>query len=292
MWSSWPWVRKIALSLRVLHDVAEVRDDQVDTEVLRVREHQPHVDGDRRVAVLVEHHVLADLAEAAKRDDAQLSAAIAGPCSSAGIRAKSCFITSRSEPFRSAAAGWYIGITATPSTHLGWPWICADPLAREPAGHREPAQRRDHARADEFDLPSRKSRQAAISSGCGSRLPGGGTSPRWSRTHPPGSDRCSPGARRGTGPSARRTAGPAHPRAAPGASPMNIRSQGAGRSPGRCGCACGRAGTSDSRRSPHRGRWLARHLVERAQAAGADRCSHASRLRPWRFHAAGRVIAR
>ena len=49
--------------------VREVREDQVDAEVLVAREREPGVDDDRIVAVLVDGHVLADLAEAAERND-------------------------------------------------------------------------------------------------------------------------------------------------------------------------------------------------------------------------------
>ena len=54
----------------VVQDVLEVRDHEVDAEHLLLGEHQPHVDGDRLVVVLVEHHVAPDLAEAAERDHA------------------------------------------------------------------------------------------------------------------------------------------------------------------------------------------------------------------------------
>jgi len=50
-------------------EVAEVRQDQVDAEVLVARERDAGVDDDPLVAELVDGHVLADLAEAAERDD-------------------------------------------------------------------------------------------------------------------------------------------------------------------------------------------------------------------------------
>ena len=72
MWSSWPWVMKMALNLsRLLLDVADVRDDEVDAEHLLFGEHEAGVDGDHVVAVLEQHHVLADLAETAEGDDAK-----------------------------------------------------------------------------------------------------------------------------------------------------------------------------------------------------------------------------
>ena len=49
--------------------VAEVGQDEVDAEVLVAREREPGVDDDDLAAVLVDGHVLADLAEAAERDD-------------------------------------------------------------------------------------------------------------------------------------------------------------------------------------------------------------------------------
>src|SRR5581483_634403 len=57
--------------LPVVDDVAHVRDHQVDPEHVLGREHEPAVDGDDVVAVLEEHHVLADLAETAEGDHAQ-----------------------------------------------------------------------------------------------------------------------------------------------------------------------------------------------------------------------------
>ena len=54
--------------LAVLLDVANVRDHEVDAEHLLVREHEARVDGDHVVAVLEQHHVLADLTETAEGD--------------------------------------------------------------------------------------------------------------------------------------------------------------------------------------------------------------------------------
>ena len=50
--------------------VAEVRQDHVDTEVLVARERHAGVDDDQLVAELVDGHVLPDLAEPAERDHA------------------------------------------------------------------------------------------------------------------------------------------------------------------------------------------------------------------------------
>ena len=55
-------------------EVADVRQDEVDAEVLVAREGQPGVDDHDVVAVLVDGHVLADLAEAAERNDAKAHA--------------------------------------------------------------------------------------------------------------------------------------------------------------------------------------------------------------------------
>ena len=49
--------------------VAEVGEDQVDAEVLVAGKREPRVDHDRLAADLEDGHVLADLAEAAERDD-------------------------------------------------------------------------------------------------------------------------------------------------------------------------------------------------------------------------------
>ena len=51
-------------------EVREVGQHEVDAEVLVAREREPGVDDDRSPARLVDGHVLADLAEAAERDDA------------------------------------------------------------------------------------------------------------------------------------------------------------------------------------------------------------------------------
>ena len=55
----------------VLLQVPEVREDQVDPEVLVAREGEPCVDDHDLAADLVDHHVLAHFAEAAERDDSQ-----------------------------------------------------------------------------------------------------------------------------------------------------------------------------------------------------------------------------
>ena len=57
--------------LAAIENVADVRNHKVDAEHVLGREHEPAIDGDHVVLVLEEHHVLADLAETAKRDDAQ-----------------------------------------------------------------------------------------------------------------------------------------------------------------------------------------------------------------------------
>ena len=55
--------------------VVEVRQDEVDAEHLGRREHQPRVDDHDAAAVFDDRHVLADLAEPAERQDAELAAA-------------------------------------------------------------------------------------------------------------------------------------------------------------------------------------------------------------------------
>ena len=52
-------------------EVADVRQEQIDPEVLVPREREARVDDDDLAAELVHGHVLPDLAEAAERDDAQ-----------------------------------------------------------------------------------------------------------------------------------------------------------------------------------------------------------------------------
>ncbi len=52
-------------------EVAEVREDQVDAEVLVARERHARVDHEALPVDLVDGHVLADLAEAAERDHTQ-----------------------------------------------------------------------------------------------------------------------------------------------------------------------------------------------------------------------------
>ncbi len=54
---------------RVLPQVGDVRNDEVDAEHLLVREHEPAVDDDDVVAVLEDVHVLADLPHASEGDD-------------------------------------------------------------------------------------------------------------------------------------------------------------------------------------------------------------------------------
>ena len=54
---------------RLVFEVREVGQDEVDAEVLVAREREPRVDDDALAAELVHGHVLADLAEPAERDD-------------------------------------------------------------------------------------------------------------------------------------------------------------------------------------------------------------------------------
>ena len=56
---------------RAVVEVAEVRQDQVDAEMLVAREREPGVDDDHLAGDLEHGHVLADLAEAPERDDPQ-----------------------------------------------------------------------------------------------------------------------------------------------------------------------------------------------------------------------------
>ena len=55
--------------LRALDEIREVREDEVDAEVLVAREREPGVDDDDRALGLVDGHVLPHLAEAAEGDD-------------------------------------------------------------------------------------------------------------------------------------------------------------------------------------------------------------------------------
>src|SRR5262249_39705590 len=52
-------------------EIAEVRQDEVDAEVLVAREREPRVDDEDLPGDLEHRHVLADLAEAAERDHPQ-----------------------------------------------------------------------------------------------------------------------------------------------------------------------------------------------------------------------------
>ncbi len=53
----------------VLLQLPQVRNDQVDAEQLRLGEHHARIDEDGRVAAGDDHHVHAELAEPAERDD-------------------------------------------------------------------------------------------------------------------------------------------------------------------------------------------------------------------------------
>ena len=57
--------------LGALAQVGEVRQHEVDAELVGRGEHQPGVDHDDPAVVLDDHHVLADLAEPAERQDPQ-----------------------------------------------------------------------------------------------------------------------------------------------------------------------------------------------------------------------------
>ena len=64
-------------------EVADVREEQVDPEMLVAREREPGVDDEQLARGLVDGHVLADLAEAAERDDPQ---GVAHPVESMRVR--------------------------------------------------------------------------------------------------------------------------------------------------------------------------------------------------------------
>jgi hypothetical protein len=57
--------------LALVDDVADVGDHKVDAEHVLGGEHEAAVYGDAVVAVLEQHHVLADLTETAEGDDAK-----------------------------------------------------------------------------------------------------------------------------------------------------------------------------------------------------------------------------
>ena len=61
-----------AKALLALKYVAYLRDHEIDPQHLLFGEHEAGVHGDDRVAVLEQHHVLADLAETAQGNDPQL----------------------------------------------------------------------------------------------------------------------------------------------------------------------------------------------------------------------------
>ena len=86
--------------LAVLDDVADVRDDEVDAEHVLGREHEAAVDGDDVVAVLEQHHVLADLAETAERDDAKR-----GICHTVLYRSRICCGSASARMRAAAGAG-------------------------------------------------------------------------------------------------------------------------------------------------------------------------------------------
>ena len=69
-WSSWACVSTIART-RLPDEVREVRQHEIDAEVLVAREGKPCVDDDPLALVLEDGHVLPDLAETAERDDAE-----------------------------------------------------------------------------------------------------------------------------------------------------------------------------------------------------------------------------
>jgi len=64
-------VREHDRSDLLVAEVAEIREDHVDAEMLVAREGHAGVDDDQLAADLVDRHVLAHLAEPAERDHAQ-----------------------------------------------------------------------------------------------------------------------------------------------------------------------------------------------------------------------------
>src|SRR5262249_36051879 len=80
-------------------EVADVREEEVDAEMLVARKCETCVDDEDLAAELVHGHVLADLAEAAERDDAQ---AFAHSTESAAARVESRAMRRRARAGRAA----------------------------------------------------------------------------------------------------------------------------------------------------------------------------------------------
>ena len=87
-----------------LAQVRHVGHDEVDAEHLLVGEHQAAVDDDDLVPVLEDVHVLADLADAAERHDAQRAAAIQPM--------RRWLASRRPRPARRPRSAWRAGRTA------------------------------------------------------------------------------------------------------------------------------------------------------------------------------------
>ena len=67
-----------------LQQIAEVGDDVVDAEHIVFGEHQAGIDDDRVIAVLDDHHVLADFPQPANRDYAKYG--IVHSCAARGVK--------------------------------------------------------------------------------------------------------------------------------------------------------------------------------------------------------------
>ena len=118
-------VREHDREQRPVLEVREVRQDEVDAEVLVPRERESRVDQDALPVELVEGHVLADLAEPAERDDAErvahgsglwcgwiIVAAVYGWAAAAGPAAATAAYAAagmqQAEPFEAAADGRFL----------------------------------------------------------------------------------------------------------------------------------------------------------------------------------------
>ena len=179
----------------VLAQVGEVRQHEVDAHHLGGREAQPAVDHDDRAVVLDDGHVLADLADAPEREDAQGAAhAVAARWSSpwrssiartSAISCSSASTIGRRQPPRRARAG-----SAPPSCRSGWRSGRAWRRRRAATRRSRPAPRARRTSA------SSRPRRCARRRRCRRRRPGRGSRPGCRRCRPARRARRSAAARR------------------------------------------------------------------------------------------------
>src|SRR6185503_17159779 len=89
----------------LMFQIAQIRNDSIDAEQLRVREHHAGVDNDRRVVASQRHHVHAELAESAERHHFE-HAEISSTTATGHVPGGTCSLSDESRNLATRSGSW------------------------------------------------------------------------------------------------------------------------------------------------------------------------------------------